>query len=445
MKIIAETVLIASLIGFTLGDGFAQETRVVKPTGRYFAMLIAVSNYSIPRLNLDGPVKDAANLKAVLESKYDFEKENIINVNNPNRQEIISALFNLRKKITANDNLLIFYAGHGFWDKDAKQGYWWPRDTDPDDPSNWLSNSDIREQIRGINSAHTLLISDACFSGGIFKSRSAEAIKYASLDIIELYKLPSRRAITSGTMTTVPDNSIFLQYLIKRLDQNTETFLSSQKLFDSFRTAVINNGGTIPQDGVIDQTGDEGGDFIFIKKGMSATMPTAVITKEKTETVTEATNPISKNPVHFIGEKFGGGIVFYVYDGGQHGLIAAPVDQSTGIKWGKMIAIDPANEEPGAGKLNTERIVGGIGEGDYAALVCVRYDGGNYFDWYLPSKFELNLLYQQKKVVGGFADNFYWSSTPEDKIKAWDQAFTNGQQSKFFKNTAYPVRAIRGF
>ena len=86
----------------------------------------------------------------------------------------------------------------------------------------------------------------------------------ASKDIQLLYKMPSRRAMTSGTMTTVPDKSVFLEYLCKRLKDNNEKFLSSQYLFDSFRAAVINNSNVVPQDGVIAETGDEGGDFIFI-------------------------------------------------------------------------------------------------------------------------------------------------------------------------------------
>jgi hypothetical protein len=81
-----------------------------------------------------------------------------------------------------------------------------------------------------------------------------------------LYKTKSRRAITSGNLTTVPDQSVFCDYLIKRLTENPEKFLSSQLLFSSLKLAVINNSLTIPQEGVINDAGDEGGDFIFIRK-----------------------------------------------------------------------------------------------------------------------------------------------------------------------------------
>lgn len=239
---------------------------VVKAGGKYYGLIIGVSNYKDGRLNLNQPKEDARKLKELLVNRYSFSDSATFLVLDPTRQKIMAELFRLRKIIGPNDNLLIFYAGHGYWDEDAQQGYWWPSDATGEDASNWLSNSDVREQIRGIKSGHTLLISDACFSGGIFKTRSANSIKQAGMDIQFLYKMPSRRAITSGTMTTVPDKSVFLQYLCKRLQENQEPFLASQQLFDSFRLAVINNSLTVPQDGVIAETGDEGGDFVFIKK-----------------------------------------------------------------------------------------------------------------------------------------------------------------------------------
>lgn len=250
----------------TTAPATSTENKTVKPGGQYFALLIGVSKYNDPRLNLDHPVTDARKMKETLGQFYDFEPGNILLLENPTRGEIFSALYKLRDRVTTNDNLLLFYAGHGFWDEKIKQGYWWPKDATTEDPSNWLSNSDLREQLRGINSAHTLLVSDACFSGGIFRTRDASAIKTASIDYQLLYKMPSRRAITSGTLTAVPDRSVFVEYLLKRLTQNQEKFLPAQQLFSSLRLAVINNSATVPQEGVIAEAGDEGGDFIFMRK-----------------------------------------------------------------------------------------------------------------------------------------------------------------------------------
>ena len=72
--------------------------------------------------------------------------------------------------------------------------------------------------------------------------------------------------MTSGTLKVVPDKSVFLQYLTKRLSENDETYLASEQLFFSFKTAVLNNSQNIPQFGEISNAGDEGGDFIFIKR-----------------------------------------------------------------------------------------------------------------------------------------------------------------------------------
>jgi len=84
--------------------------------------------------------------------------------------------------------------------------------------------------------------------------------------IQKLYELPSRKAMTSGTLKEVPDKSVFLQYLTKRLIDNEEQYLPSEQLFYSFKPAVLNNSINVPQFGEIKNAGDEGGDFIFIKK-----------------------------------------------------------------------------------------------------------------------------------------------------------------------------------
>ncbi len=86
--------------------------------------------------------------------------------------------------------------------------------------------------------------------------------------MLEMYKLPSRKAMTSGSLKTVPDKSVFIEYLIKALKSNSQPLISADQLFGSFKYNVINNSpnGQVPQYGVISQADDEGGDFIFIKK-----------------------------------------------------------------------------------------------------------------------------------------------------------------------------------
>jgi len=205
-------------------------------------------------------------LKDTLVNSYYFSESNVIILSNPQRKTIIGQFDALSKKLNDKSNLLVFFAGHGYWDERFRQGYWLPCDASRNNRAEWISNGTVRDYIRGIKTKHTLLIADACFSGGIFKSRTA--FDNSSKAIQELYRLPSRKAIMSGTLNEVPDRSVFMKYLIKRLQQNTVKYLPSEELFSSFRQAVINNSpiDQVPQFGEIREADDEGGDFIFIRR-----------------------------------------------------------------------------------------------------------------------------------------------------------------------------------
>ena len=231
----------------------------------YYALLIAVEEYQDPEINdLDKPMQDAQKLYNTLTKNYTFDENRVSFLKNPTRTEMVMAFDELSKKITADDNLLIFYAGHGYWDEKSGIGYWLPADAMKSNTANWFRNSTLKDYIGAIKSKHTVLIADACFSGGIFKTRNA--FTDASIGVQKLYELPSRKAMTSGTLKEVPDESAFIHYLVKRLNDNTEKYLSSEELFSSFRAAVLANSPNIPQFGEIKDVGDEGGDFIFIKR-----------------------------------------------------------------------------------------------------------------------------------------------------------------------------------
>lgn len=173
--------------------------------------------------------------------------------------------------------------------------------------------------------------------------------------------------------------------------------------------------------------------------------------------ITGATGPTGGYPLHFIGENYGGGIVFYVYDGGQHGLIAATADQSTGINWAATNTRTCATSNGvGAGYANTMLAIadqGSLAGGAsfIAAGVCFQYNvtvaGVMYGDWYLPSWNELQLLYAQRVIVGGFATGFYWSSTEYGTLEAYIVSFTSGSTTWGTKTagSTIRVRAIRAF
>ncbi len=234
---------------------------------KYKALIIGVSEYQFAGAglpSLENPSKDAQKLHDLLVKKYTFDPEDIRLLTNPTRREIIDALELVSSEITTKDNLLVFYAGHGYYDKSKDFGYWLPSDAKSASRVDWIPNSTIKDYLSAINSKHTLLISDGCFAGSIFKTRAVDA--NTILKIHEVYKDPSRKAITSGSLTVVPDKSIFLEYLLRKLEENEDDFLSSQKLFSRMYEPISNNSLATPQYGVVQGTGDEGGDFIFIKR-----------------------------------------------------------------------------------------------------------------------------------------------------------------------------------
>lgn len=230
---------------------------------RNFALLIGNETYDDPNIpELEEPVKDVNELYKLLTTDYNFDPANVIMLKNSTKAEIIGRLHELRSVINPVDNLLIFYAGHGFWDEGMGVGYWLPKDAAKNNPVNWIPNTDLTNYLGAIKSKHTLLIADACFSGGIFKTRAIGE----TFAIEMLYQMNSRKAITSGYLKEVPDQSVFFQYLVKNLKENTNDYLSSEELFSKMKLAVMNNSPTVPQFGTIQNVGDEGGDFIFIRR-----------------------------------------------------------------------------------------------------------------------------------------------------------------------------------
>lgn len=242
----------------TLADRISEEST-------YYALIIGINQYADEKLpDLDNPINDADNLYRALTENYTFNEEHIQLLKDATRAEIIDGLDDLDQKVTPDDNLLIFYAGHGWWDEDANTGYWLPADADDTRKSNWFRNSTLVDYLKEINSKHTLLITDACFGGAIFKTRSAAPTMEKAYE--RLYELPSRKAMTSGSLTEVPDESAFVRFLIDRLEKNQDTYLPSEQLFSSFQIAVINNSDVVPRFGEIGNVGDQGGDFIFLKR-----------------------------------------------------------------------------------------------------------------------------------------------------------------------------------
>ena len=241
-------------------------------------------------------------------------------------------------------------------------------------------------------------------------------------------------------------------------------------------TAPSNNGSTITS---YTATSNPGGISATLNQADSGTITVTGLTinTDYTFTVT-ATNGIGTSvasavsnavtisttpPV--VGDFYGGGVVFYLFingDGGYvagetHGLIAAVEDQSAGIKWnnGSMISI-ATGIGVGKGAINTDRIITAQGatQTNYAAGLARSYAGGGHADWFLPSKVELDKMYNNRGVINSTANanggsNFttddYWSSSQYYTNNAWRKRFSDGHQNTNWKTNLKDVRAMRAF
>jgi tetratricopeptide (TPR) repeat protein len=239
---------------------------VTEKQGKNYAVFIASQNYddtTIP--SLENPIADAIRLKLILKNNYNFSEDNIYSLFNPQRDDFKKKFLELREALQPEDNLVIFYAGHGIWVDKEKKGYWLLTDAQRNDVNTWLPNKNVLDMIAELPSRHTLLITDACFSGSVFKTRSIGADAPAAIK--EMDNKIARVAITSGNDTEVPDESVFMKYLIKALTENKEKYLTAQKMFiTQIIEAVMTESKTEPRYGTLELAGHVGGDFIFSKK-----------------------------------------------------------------------------------------------------------------------------------------------------------------------------------
>ena len=234
------------------------------PAGKNIAILLAAQNYSDNNIpSLEDPISDAIKLRKILLADYDFTSSSVSNLFNPSLVDIKRELMVLSNSIKPEDNLIIFYAGHGIWDEKQKEGYWLLTDAVGSDQRSWLKNTDLLKLISNLPARNILLITDACFSGSVFKSRGTEGTEGSILPNRNV----TRVAITSGNDTPVPDKSVFMRHFVRALKENRQKKITAQKIFvNHVIDAVMTESRTEPRYGTLEMAGHLGGDFIFTKR-----------------------------------------------------------------------------------------------------------------------------------------------------------------------------------
>lgn len=229
------------------------------------ALIIGINEYSDSKNfpTLYRPVKDAKEMFHVLTTKYTFEINNTKLLEDPTKNLILSEFDNLMDRVKPNDNVLIYFAGHGEWNEVSGNGFWIPSDAVSGRNSTYFSNDRLVTFIEDIHAKHTLVIADACVAGALFNTRSA--IKDSDQDIREKYRVPSCKAMTSASFKETNDNSAFAKFLIEELSENDESAISALKLYGKLYDSVKDNGGS-PQYGTIRSGSDRNGEFVFFQK-----------------------------------------------------------------------------------------------------------------------------------------------------------------------------------
>lgn len=195
--------------------------------GTYHALIIGNNAYAeYPKL--ETALNDAVETEKVLRERYGFKTTLL---RNASRYDILAALNKLRETLTENDNLLIYYAGHGEIDDTSNRGFWLPVDAKQDDPRTWISNVSISDILNTIKSNHVLVVADSCYAGTLSVAALPRVDESISEEvqrewIAAMLNARARMVLTSGGVAPVMDNggdghSLFARAFLETLRQNS--------------------------------------------------------------------------------------------------------------------------------------------------------------------------------------------------------------------------------
>ncbi|MBF0256226.1 MAG: caspase family protein, partial [Gammaproteobacteria bacterium] len=226
--------------------------------GKRIAVVIGVEEYDNAIPELETPVNDARTIAQRLQQDQGFEP---VMLENPSKQEIIDALQKLSREVGDGDQVMVYYAGHGYMLKETGRGYWLPRDADPQSPDNWVSNRDIARIFHRTPSKQIMLVSDSCYSGAFTRGGSPEELSDPGLA-----RLRAVMGLSSGGEQPVWDgggdgHSIFARKLLDSLGQGEIRGLA---LYQQVRNKVGEESPQVPGYGAMLMPGyDDNADYVL--------------------------------------------------------------------------------------------------------------------------------------------------------------------------------------
>jgi hypothetical protein len=223
---------------------------------KFHAIFLANSDYSGGKWpSLKTTVPEARQIRQMLIDKYGFAAENIDTVFNKNKLEMLTSISNKMAKMGENDNLIVFYGGHGYFTESTNLAYWVPLGTGSE--FEYISNTEITNLIANCQVRHLLIMADACFSGAMRGGLNAPS-KYE-------YKFKSRQLLTSGGSEPVPGKSAYVQMILEALKTNEDKYVSARELYGRIAKGITDQTKTEPTLRDLNVAGSMGGQFYFKK------------------------------------------------------------------------------------------------------------------------------------------------------------------------------------
>ena len=232
--------------------------------GSYHALVIGIDKYEFLE-DLSTATNDARAVAALFTEHYGFSVRTLIN---PSRSDLLNSLGDLRRSLSLDDNLLIYYAGHGWLDEEADEGYWLASDARPDSEVNWISNATITASVRALQAKHVLVVADSCYSGKL--TRGLHLRKKDPDYVSRMARKKARVVMSSGGLEPVLDrvgdseHSIFATALLRVLTENDDV-IDGTELFSLIRRPVMLSSDQVPEYADIRKAGHDGGDFLFVR------------------------------------------------------------------------------------------------------------------------------------------------------------------------------------
>jgi hypothetical protein len=241
--------------------------------GKRLALVIANQQYQHWG-KLETPRSDAQAVSAVLKQRFGFEVTQLQDVT---RQQMLAALSRLRQQAGPQDQVVVYYAGHGQMDDVTARGYWIPVDGDEKDLAKWVSVIDVTDQLSAMTARHVLVIADSCYSGTLTRSLvpvvdQALTAEQRINPLKQLSKQRARVAMTSGGLEPVVDggsvsHSLFARSLLDVLGQ-VNSPVAAQELYQSVSARFAHLAKRLriqqtPQYAPIGFAGHEAGDFVL--------------------------------------------------------------------------------------------------------------------------------------------------------------------------------------